>query len=125
MTDSRPSDADLLARADAIAEKAYAPYSSFHVGVAVLTRDGTVIEGVNVENAAYPLGICAEKNGIGTAITQGYGPGDFEAIAINASPCGGCRQWLHELGFDRVVFRNRGEVLTLTPVELLPETFEL
>jgi cytidine deaminase len=125
MTDSRLSDADLLARADAIAEKAYAPYSSFNVGVAVLTRDGTVIEGVNVENAAYPLGICAEKNGIGTAITQGYGPGDFEAIAINASPCGGCRQWLHELGFDRVVFRNRGEVLTLTPAELLPETFEL
>jgi len=125
MTDPRLSDAELLARADAIAEKAYAPYSSFDVGVAVLTRDGTVIEGVNVENAAYPLGICAEKNGIGTAITQGYGPGDFEAIAINASPCGGCRQWLHELGFDRVVFRNRGEVLTLTPAELLPETFEL
>ena len=125
MTDSRLSDAELLARADAIAGKAYAPYSRFDVGVAVLTRDGTVIEGVNVENAAYPLGICAEKNGIGTAITRGYGPGDFEAIAINASPCGGCRQWLHELGFDRVVFRNRGEVLTLTPVELLPETFEL
>ena len=85
MTDSRLSDADLLARADAIAEKAYAPYSSFHVGVAVLTRDGTVIEGVNVENAAYPLGICAEKNGIGTAITQGYGPGDFEAIAVGSA----------------------------------------
>lgn len=125
MTDARLSDAELLARADAIAQRAYAPYSRFDVGVAVLTRDGTVIEGVNVENAAYPLGICAEKNGIGTAITQGYGPGDFEAIAINASPCGGCRQWLHELGFDRVVFRNRGEVLTLTPAELLPETFEL
>lgn len=125
MTDSRLSDAELLARADAIAQRAYAPYSRFDVGVAVLTRDGTVIEGVNVENAAYPLGICAEKNGIGTAITQGYGPGDFEAIAINASPCGGCRQWLYELGFDRVVFRNRGEVLTLTPAELLPETFEL
>lgn len=125
MTNSRLSDAELLARADAIAQRAYAPYSRFDVGVAVLTRDGTVIEGVNVENAAYPLGICAEKNGIGTAITQGYGPGDFEAIAINASPCGGCRQWLHELGFDRVVFRNRGEVLTLTPAELLPETFEL
>lgn len=125
MTNSRLSDAELLARADAIAQRAYAPYSRFDVGVAVLTRDGTVIEGVNVENAAYPLGICAEKNGIGTAITQGYGPGDFEAIAINASPCGGCRQWLYELGFDRVVFRNRGEVLTLTPAELLPETFEL
>jgi cytidine deaminase len=119
------TDQELLSRADAIAGKAYAPYSNFDVGCAVLLRDGTVVEGVNVENGAYPLGICAEKNGIGTAITQGYGPGDFEAIAINASPCGGCRKWLHELGFDRVCFRNRGVVVTLTPAELLPESFEL
>ncbi|MBA3347147.1 MAG: cytidine deaminase [Actinobacteria bacterium] len=119
------TDADLLSRADAIAAKAYAPYSNFHVGVAVLLRDGTVIEGVNVENGAYPLGICAEKNAIGTAIMQGYGPGDFEALAVNASPCGGCRQWFVEFGLDRVTFRNRGEVVTLTPAELLPESFEL
>ena len=119
------NDTELLERADAIASRAYAPYSKFLVGCAVLTRDGLVFEGVNVENGAYPLGICAEKNGIGTAVTHGYGPGDFEAIAVNASPCGGCRQWLHELGFDRVIFRNRGEILTLTPAELLPESFEL
>jgi len=119
------TDAELLERADAIAARAYAPYSEFLVGCAVLARDGTVIEGVNVENAAYPLGICAERNALSTAVTQGYRPGDFEAIAINASPCGGCRQWLHEMGFDRVVFRNRGEVVTMTPAELLPETFEL
>jgi cytidine deaminase len=125
MTDPPISDAELLARADAIAGKAYAPYSKFDVGCAVLLRDGSLVEGVNVENGAYPLGICAEKNGIGTAITQGYGPGDFEAIAITASPCGGCRQWLHELGFDRVSFRNRGVVVNLTPAELLPESFEL
>jgi cytidine deaminase len=119
------TDAELLERADAIAARAYAPYSEFHVGCALLARDGTVIEGVNVENAAYPLGVCAERNALSTAVTQGYRPGDFEAIAINASPCGGCRQWLHEMGFDRVVFRNRGEVVTMTPGELLPETFEL
>jgi cytidine deaminase len=119
------TDAELLERADAIAARAYAPYSEFHVGCALLARDGTVIEGVNVENAAYPLGVCAERNALSTAVTQGYRPGDFEAIAINASPCGGCRQWLHEMGFDRVVFRNRGEVVTMTPAELLPETFEL
>jgi cytidine deaminase len=119
------TDQELLARADAIAEKAYAPYSRFQVGAAVLARDGVVIEGVNVENGAYPLGICAERNALGTAITQGYGSGDFEAIAINASPCGGCRQWLHELGLDRVTFRNRGEVVTSTPAQLLPESFEL
>jgi len=122
---AKVTDAGLLERADAIAAKAYSPYSKFLVGCAVLTRDGTVFEGVNVENGAYPLGICAEKNGIGTAVTQGYGPGDFEALAVNASPCGGCRQWLHELGFDRVIFRNRGDVVTLTPDELLPESFEL
>ena len=58
-------------------------------------------------------------------MTEGYRPGDFEAIAINASPCGGCRQWLYEMGFDRVVFRNRGEVVTMSPAELLPESFEL
>ncbi|MGI9110878.1 MAG: cytidine deaminase [Gaiellaceae bacterium] len=119
------TDVELLARADSIAEQAYAPYSTFHVGVAVLTRDGKVIEGVNVESGAYPLGVCAEKNAISTAITQGYRPGDFEAIAINASPCGGCRQWLAEMGFERVTFRNRGEVVTMTPAELLPESFEL
>ena len=53
------TDLELLARADRIAERAYAPYSRFHVGCAVLTRDGRIVEGVNVENAAYPLGVCA------------------------------------------------------------------
>ena len=117
------TDAELLARADMIAARAYAPYSTFLVGCAVLARDGRVIEGVNVENAAYPLGVCAEKNAVSTAVTEGYRPGDFEAIAINASPCGGCRQWLWEMKFDRVVFRNAGKVVTMTPADLLPETF--
>ena len=117
---------DLYARAIAIAERAYAPYSSFNVGAAVRARDGRVFEGVNVENAAYPLGICAEKNGIGTAVSEGYGVGDLEAIAITHSPCGGCRQWIHEFRLDRVTFKNAvGEVVTRTPAELLPETFEL
>jgi cytidine deaminase len=118
------TDQELLARADAIAPRAYSPYSKFHVGCAILARDGTVFEGVNVENAAYPLGICAEKNGIGTAVAEGYAVGDFEVIAITHSPCGGCRQWLWEFRLDRVVFRNRGNVVTMTPAELLPETFD-
>lgn len=119
------SDADLLAAADRAAERAYAPYSRFHVGCAVLTRDGRVIEGVNVENAAYPLGVCAERTALSRAVAEGYRPGDFLAAAITASPCGGCRQWLHEMGVGRVLFRNAGKVVTMTPDELLPETFAL
>jgi cytidine deaminase len=99
---------ELLTRADEAAANAYAPYSEYHVGAAVLSRDGRVFAGANVENAAYPLGICAE------------------AIAITASPCGGCRQWLHEWRFERVHFRRAdGTVATYTPDELLPETWDL
>jgi cytidine deaminase len=118
------SDAQLLAVADAAAERAYAPYSQFHVGCAVLAADGRVIEGVNVENAAYPLGVCAERTAFSRAIAEGYRPGDFAVAAITASPCGGCRQWLHEMGVGRVVFRNGGRVVTMTPDELLPESFD-
>jgi cytidine deaminase len=118
------TDAELLELADAVADRAYAPHSSFPVGCAVLTHDGKVIEGVNVENAAYPLGVCAERTALSRAVAEGYRPGDFEAAAITASPCGGCRQWLLEMGLDRVVFRNGGRVVTMTPAELLPESFE-
>lgn len=124
MSDTPITDAELLARADAVAARAYAPYSSFYVGCAVLTRDGAVIEGVNVENAAYPLGICAERTAFGRAIAEGYRPGDFVAAAATASPCGGCRQWLLEMGVERVVFRNGEQVMVMTPQELLPESFD-
>jgi cytidine deaminase len=119
------TDAELLAAADAVAARAYAPYSDFNVGCAVLCRDGRVVEGVNVENAAYPLGVCAERTTFGHAITEGYRPGDFVVAAITASPCGGCRQWLAEMQVERVVFRNGGRIVELTPAELLPEQFEL
>jgi len=119
------TDAELLALADAVAERAYAPYSKFHVGCALLTRDGRVIEGVNVENAAYPLGVCAERTAFSRAIAEGCRPGDFAVAAITASPCGGCRQWLMEMGVERVVFRHTDGVRTMTPAELLPDTFEL
>jgi cytidine deaminase len=118
------TDLELLAAADAAGARAYAPYSDFHVGCAVLARDGRVVEGVNVENAAYPLGVCAERTAFSRAIAEGYRPGDFAVAAITASPCGGCRQWLHEMGVDRVVFRNGERVVTMTPDELLPESFD-
>jgi cytidine deaminase len=118
------SDDDLLGLADAAAARAYAPYSRFHVGCAVLARDGRVIEGVNVENASYPLGVCAERAAFSRAVAEGYRPGDFVVAAITASPCGGCRQWLAEMAVERVVFRNGGRVVTMTVDELLPEQFE-
>ena len=70
--------------------------------------------GVNVENAAYPLGICAEKAALAAAVTAGYRPGDIEAIGITASPCGGCRQWLHEFRARRglATARDDGEIRT-------------
>ena len=120
----RMTDAELLAAADAIAARAYAPYSRFHVGCAVLCRDGRVVEGVNVENAAYPLGVCAERTTFSRAIAEGYRPGDFVVAAITASPCGGCRQWLAEMEVERVLFRNGGRIVEMTPDELLPEQFD-
>ena len=123
MTDA---DRELLERAEAVAARAYAPYSEFHVGAAVRTRDGRVFEGVNVENAAYPLGICGEKTALGAAATAGVRPGEIEALAVNASPCGGCRQWFHEFKIERVIYRRaNGDVAVATPDELLPDTFEL
>src|SRR5260221_7273677 len=86
----------LVDKAEAVAASAYAPYSRYLVGAVVRSRDGREFEGVNVENAAYPLGVCAEKVAIAAAVTAGCRPGDLEGIGIPASPCGGCRQWLHE-----------------------------
>ena len=123
MTDA---DRELLERADAVAARAYAPYSNFLVGAAVRARDGQVFEGVNVENAAYPLGICAEKTALAKAVSEGIAPGEVEALAVNASPCGGCRQWFHQFGLDRVIYRRaNGDVAVASPAELLPDTFEL
>jgi cytidine deaminase len=70
--------------------------------------------------------VCAEKAAIVRAVAHGYKPGDFEAIGITASPCGGCRQWLWEFKLDRVTFKNAGgELVSYTPTELLPEAWDL
>ena len=117
---------ELVEKAEAAAERAYAPYSKYLVGAVVLTRDGKEFAGVNVENAAYPLGVCAEKTAIGSAVSAGYKPGDFLAIGITASPCGGCRQWLHEFRIGEVSFRrDDGTIATETTAELLPGAWNL
>jgi cytidine deaminase len=117
---------ELVVRAEAAAAQAYAPYSNYFVGASVLTTDGRMFDGVNVENAAYPLGVCAEKTAIGAAASAGVRPGEIAAIGITASPCGGCRQWLHEWRVERIWFRrDDGTVSEYTPGELLPDTWDL
>lgn len=117
---------DLVEKADRASASAYAPYSNYLVGAVVRARDGREFEGVNVENAAYPLGVCAEKTAIVAAVVAGCRPGDLEAIGITASPCGGCRQWLHEFRIAEVSYRDAsGEIRTTTPAELLPDTWNL
>ena len=116
---------DLVEKAEAVAARAYAPYSNYHVGAVVRTDDGREFEGVNVENAAYPLGVCAEKSALVAAVAAGYGPGRIAAIGINASPCGGCRQWLAEFRIPEVSFRREdGTIATYEAKGLLPETWD-
>jgi cytidine deaminase len=117
---------DLVAKAEGVSRNAYARYSNYLVGAVVRTTDGREFSGVNVENAAYPLGVCAEKTAIGAAATAGYKPGDLEAIGITASPCGGCRQWLHEWRIDDVSYRRAdGTIAQMSAADLLPDTWEL
>lgn len=120
------ADRELFERAREAAGRAYAPYSKFHVGAAVRARDGSIIIGANVENGSYPLGICAERAALACAVTQGLRPGDVESIAVTASPCGGCRQWLLEFEIDRVVFMREDEGLAVRcAADLLPDSFRL
>jgi cytidine deaminase len=117
---------ELVAAADAAARNAYAPYSNYLVGAVVRTKDGHEFSGVNVENAAYPLGMCAEKSALAAAATAGCKPGDIAAIGITASPCGGCRQWLAEWRIPEVSYRRAdGSITTTSAAELLPDTWEL
>ena len=116
----------LVEQAETVAARAYAPYSNYLVGAVVRTTDGREFEGVNVENAAYPLGVCAEKSAIVAAVAAGYRPGDLAAIGITASPCGGCRQWLHEFRIGEVSFRREdGSIASYAASELLPDTWNL
>ena len=120
-----PTAAELLASARAARERAYAPYSSFPVGAALLTKSGEVIAGANVENASYPLSICAERAALFAAVAQGHR--SFEAIAIVGpedvpiAPCGACRQALREFGDGIRIIREGRSDTTLR--ELLPDAF--
>ena len=117
------TDDELIARAAAARTRAYAPYSGFAVGAALLTESGSVYEGVNVENASYPVGICAERAALAAAVS--HGERRFAALAVIAAspdvcaPCGMCRQMLMEFPLRRTT----GAVRVMTPAELLPCAF--
>ncbi len=101
--DSHPRLKELLAVAIQASERAYCKYSEFPVGAALLTADGQIISGCNVENASYGLTNCAERTALYAAIAQGYAPRSFKALVVYApkmaeiSPCGACRQVISEL----------------------------
>jgi cytidine deaminase len=124
---------DLIAAAVAAAANAYAPYSKFRVGAAVMTSDGEVFTGANVENAAYPSGICGEATAINTAAAAGSRKLDVVVVAcIDASdiedayPCGRCRQVMAEFDIERVLVTNDGSVVVEhTLDELLPHRFKM
>ncbi len=132
-TSSRSStaqaDRELLAAARAALRRSYSPYSGVQVGAALLGSDGRVFAACNVENAAYPLSVCAERNAIAKAISEGTRRFTAIAIATNqpraVMPCGGCRQVLHEFAprLRVLVAAPRGEVLECGLDELLPDAF--
>lgn len=105
-------------------DQAYAPYSNFHVGAALLAEDGRIFTGCNVENLSYGLTNCAERVAIGAAVAAGVRR--FLAVAVVAdtavpiSPCGACRQVLAEFGVPRILLANRTERVEFTLEELLP-----
>ena len=120
---------NLIAAALDARKNAYARYSNYDVGAALLTTDGQVFLGANVENTVYPLTICAERAAVISAVSQGQQ--DFEAIAVvtkdGGTSCGSCRQVLAEFGQDILVIaaNEHGKVLhELTVRELLPAAFD-
>lgn len=124
------SDAELFAAAEMVRARAHAPYSRFHVGAAILADDGKIYAGANVENAAYPIGNCAEASAIAAMIAGGgkrivrmyvTGPG-----SAPVTPCGGCRQRIREFADQGVVVISHGvegAPLSQTVAQLLPHSF--
>ena len=120
----------LFLEAKNVRENAHVPYSQFKVGAALLTENGSIISGCNVENAAYPQSQCAEASAIGNLLSNGYKK-IIEVVVIGSgnllcSPCGGCRQRLREFASLDVsihMCNSEGHLKTLTLAELLPDSF--
>ncbi len=119
---------ELIHEANQVRSRAYAPYSNYKVGAALLTKKGQIFTVVNVENAAYPDSICAERAAIFSAVSAGER--EFEAIAVatrnGGAPCGSCRQVLSEFGLDIEVLladENENLLQQSTVSDLLPGAF--
>ncbi len=119
---------ELIQKAVSAWQGAYAPYSEYSVGAALLTETGDIFEGVNIENAVYPLTICAERVAVFKAVSEGQRA--FQAIAVvtknGGTPCGSCRQVMAEFGMDTIVLiaDNHGHLIeTFTVADLLPNVF--
>ena len=128
MTLTQQEKQSLVDLANIARQRAYVPYSHYPVGSALRTKTGRIFTGVNVENAAYPQTMCAERVAIFKAISEGEK--DFEVITVvtdnGGSPCGGCRQVMAEFGLDTIVILADGSgriVREMTVKELLPEAF--
>lgn len=119
--------------AQSACENAHAAYSRFPVGAAIATSGGAVFVGCNVENASYPLTICAERNALAQAVAQGTKPGEVKSVLIYTpgdvahSPCGACRQVMHELlARDAVIVSccDSGDWREWTMIQLMPDPFK-
>jgi len=130
---SQQQQESLLAAARKALQRAYARYSNFRVGAAVLTEQGEIFQGCNVENASYGLTICAERAAIFTAVQETKGPKlVIRAVAVvngdelPCSPCGACRQVIFEFGEKAIViFKNQRGYVQQRITDLLPESFRL
>lgn len=132
---------DLISKAIEMTERSYVPYSHFHVGAALLDKNGKIWTGCNIENAAYGPSNCAERTAVFKAVSEGVR--EFEAIAVVGGPedeagnvqiqdfcppCGVCRQVLSEFcsrDFKIILANGKGEQKTFTLAQLLPESFSL
>lgn len=121
---------ELFRTAQQVVQYAYAPYSRFKVGAALLTKSGEVFTGINVENSSFGATICAERTAFVKAVSEGHR--EFDAIAVVSSdgevfPCGICRQFMFEFGDDLKIITGEDEDhLKITEItELLPEGFRL
>jgi len=129
MKERSPGMDPLMDVAKEAAGKAYAPYSRFLVGAAILTQDGAVHAGCNVENASYGLSICAERNAATTMISANPKDRKIKSVAVfspNASPCfpcGACRQFLREFGCEEVVVEDASGLRRYPFEEILPNSF--